>query len=309
MAPSSYNRRKKQHSKPTSTPGMPSKERSCETCRRRKVRCSESRPACAQCLKSAALKGIPASEVRCEYSTRSIFFQSSNGQGGKTTGGGTTTAAHAVGGHHQHEIRREKGQEGGDSDAEDDGRSSTLSSGCYSPFDAISSPSTAGTSPPGSPASRRSSLCPEANDEDQLGDIDAEGETDDDGDLFEERPILSSSLLAAPPSTPAASPSIIDPQFPPQVARPFIRPSAIPPSAAPRALIDFGATSSIPQSYSGVIHRAPPPPPPLRSDGTLASKPNRGAGFWDNGPLAREEVLGWGSLQQCVWKSSWRGMQ
>lgn len=147
--------------------------------------------------------------------------------------------------------------------------------------------------------------------DDDLGDADAEGETDDDSDLFEEHPILSSSLLAAPPSTPSSSTFTTDPRLsqpPPQLARPFIRPSAILLPAAARPLVSFGAVPSIPQSYSGVIHRASPPP--LRSDGTLASKATFGAeSFWADGALSRDEVLGWGSLQQSVWKSSWRGMQ
>lgn len=97
---------------------------------------------------------------------------------------------------------------------------------------------------------------------------------------------------------------------PSQLARPFIRASTGRPSAAPRPLVDFGAVPSIAQSYSGVIHRAPPLPLPLRSDGTLAFKSDLGAQeFWQGGPLTREEIQGWGSLQQCVWNSSWRGMQ
>lgn len=43
------------------------KERSCATCRARKVRCSEERPACQQCRKSARAAGYDPSTTRCFY--------------------------------------------------------------------------------------------------------------------------------------------------------------------------------------------------------------------------------------------------
>ncbi|BGP17817.1 hypothetical protein JCM10213v2_005859 [Rhodosporidiobolus nylandii] len=50
-----------------------SKEQSCQTCRVRKIRCTQERPACQQCRKSAIARGHPAEGVRCHYSAASVF--------------------------------------------------------------------------------------------------------------------------------------------------------------------------------------------------------------------------------------------
>lgn len=75
----------------------------------------QARPACAQCLKSAAQKGIPASEVRCEYSSRSIFFLAHGGDGTAPEGGDSAGADAVISGD------KTKGKEGDKMDEMDDG--------------------------------------------------------------------------------------------------------------------------------------------------------------------------------------------
>lgn len=188
---------------------------------------------------------------------------------------------------------------------------------CASPFDRVSTPSTINTSPPCSPSLTTSELCDQEMD-DGLVDYDAEGETDDE-DMFEARPILASSLLAAPPSTPFAAsfPSTSfgavgapqAPHFqPPPNPLPLHRTNTVVPRIAIEAIphfysLSFGPAPSQPRAFTASLGVRPPPPPPpsssspsLRADGTLASKAGP-VGFWDEGPLSKDEVMGWESLQ------------
>ena len=191
----------------------------------------------------------------------------------------------------------------------------SMTSSHASPFEHVNTPSTTGTTPPASPSLPCSAVSDHAVD-DGLVDYDAEGETDDE-DLFESRPILASSFLAAPPSTPFAATfptasfstvGVHPPHFqPPPNPVPLLR--AVYP--IPQALhsIPSNALSGLSPAQPprlctapalGVRITPPQPTPALRADGTLTMKAGS-VGFWDEGPLSREEIMTWGSLQQSVW--------
>lgn len=200
------------------------------------------------------------------------------------------------------------------------GRSTTPALGA-SPFEHVNTPSTAGTTPPASPLLKGSELV----EDDGLVDYDAEGETDyDDDELFEARPILASSLLAAPPSTPFAAsfpassfgaqpPHFLPPPNP--FSLPLYRNCNLAPiqqqqhvilQVIPRPLHRLSlvgpSPAESPRRYTAPcpLGAGPHLSPTLRADGTLANATNGAVGFWDEGPLSKEEVMGWSSLQQSA---------
>ncbi|GAA5914638.1 hypothetical protein JCM6882_001226 [Rhodosporidiobolus microsporus] len=80
-------KKSKSKAKDVLLPGEKTMERSCATCRLRKVRCSGDRPACTLCLRGAAARGLPVDGVRCVYAGASFFAKEGDGEVEEELGG------------------------------------------------------------------------------------------------------------------------------------------------------------------------------------------------------------------------------
>ncbi|GAA5917576.1 hypothetical protein JCM6882_001984 [Rhodosporidiobolus microsporus] len=80
-------KKSKSKAKEVLLPGQKTMERSCATCRQRKVRCSGDRPACTLCLRGAAARNLPTDGVRCCYAGASFFAKEGDGEVEEELGG------------------------------------------------------------------------------------------------------------------------------------------------------------------------------------------------------------------------------
>ncbi|GAA5940269.1 hypothetical protein JCM10213_008383 [Rhodosporidiobolus nylandii] len=283
-----------------------SKEQSCQTCRVRKIRCTQERPACQQCRKSAIARGHPAEGVRCHYSAASVFAKDGDAEfelelGGRERGcfwgdqpEGVEASTAAPGA----SIRDTPAF------AEDDGREGVVGSPSPSPSFSVNhsdsmSPTFSLVSSASTPPSAVSPCTPVAF-AFQPG---SPPPADDPSPS-------SSRAISAPPLTPfnfsrATSPTpkhiakvpialttVPLPPVPPPPSSLFLTPPSAPPSAwlgRPRS----HTYPSFPAS-SGPADSAPQPSQAVAA--VLPPVVKRDAAFWDGGPLSPEEINGWSGL-------------